>query len=476
MKRSWRVATIVVLCVLGIAAMRDFARMGDALPWRVMYDFGDFYCAGDAIAHGENPYTYEPLHSCEHRINSGSFFTSNPAVAVPAPQPPYVFPPFVWASRLDVATARTIDAWAIVVALLLTALALTRLGIPFDVSVAVLALPVGYIELNAGQVVPFALLFLALCGASLRRGRDAAAGVFAALTAIEPHLGLSIALAALLFVPRARIALIVTALLMAVVGVATTGAPAFMQDLLRVIPAQAVAEIGFPYQYSLTYVAHFAGVPPATALLLGNVSFLAVLAGSLWYAPRIATVMQRRELLAFFPAACATLAGSYVHMVELCFAIPAALVFVTASTGGLRKISAVALCGLMVPWIAVWGIKKLLLVSVFFCLLVLVRLGFEPIFSVAVALGIALVAYVFELAPPMLPPLNVARSYLSNDLVQTEWRDVVTQLQTTSAAWFAVKLPTWAALTALVSVALFRLRAQPGEHPDHTAPAAESSA
>ena len=44
-----KIVLIFAFGLLGIAALRDLARLGDALPWNRLYDFQDFYCAGEAI-------------------------------------------------------------------------------------------------------------------------------------------------------------------------------------------------------------------------------------------------------------------------------------------------------------------------------------------------------------------------------------------------------------------------------------------
>ena len=57
-----------------LAAARDLTRLGNALPWRTMDEFADFYCAGSALDERASPYTYEPLRTCEHRVNVGDSF------------------------------------------------------------------------------------------------------------------------------------------------------------------------------------------------------------------------------------------------------------------------------------------------------------------------------------------------------------------------------------------------------------------
>src|ERR1700729_2470868 len=108
---------LVALALLAIAALRDFARLGEALPGRQLYDFADFYCGGEALDRGADPYHYEPLRTCEHRVNSSSLFRSDPRRVIPAPLPPYDFPPFMLAARSSFALARAIGAVAIVSAI-----------------------------------------------------------------------------------------------------------------------------------------------------------------------------------------------------------------------------------------------------------------------------------------------------------------------------------------------------------------------
>ncbi|MGA8533841.1 MAG: glycosyltransferase family 87 protein [Candidatus Tumulicola sp.] len=462
-----RLVFVLLLIVLGVAALRDLSRLGDAFPWRKMYDFQDFYCAGRAVDAGSNPYRYEPLHSCERYVMRNTpLYANHPALAIPAPQPPYDFVPFMALGRLDFDRARTLYAVAIVVAFGLSVVALALTGIPADIALVALLLPVGYLELDAGQIVPFSFVFLVACGAALARRRDALAGVFAALTLIEPHLGVPGALAALCFVPRARVPLLATAAAMSAIGVLTVGWPASIEYLDRVLPAQAASELAFPYQYSLTYALHVLGASPAVATIAGEASFGLLLIVGLWIAPRLARKLERRELLVFFPTACAVMAGPYLHMIALCFAIPAALVMAIRLTGTLRDVSAAALCALAIPWIMVWAVKKLFLASIFSVVFLLIRLGVTPWFAIAFASSVAALIYVFELRSPELPSVTAFNAKIPNDaLAQTAWRAFTDQLPTRDVRWFAIKVPTWTALAALLAVALAALRRVPDGRP-----------
>ncbi len=459
MNASRRLALALAIAVLGVATLHDVTRLGDALPWRQMYDFADFYCAGQALDARRDPYAYEPLHTCEHRFGSASVFRTDPALAIPAPQPPYDFPAFMLLARFDFAQARALAAVAIVLATLLAMLALARTNVPLDVAAIALALPAGYVELNAGQIVPFALLFLTLAGAALVHRRDAIAGVCAAMTAIEPHLGLPVILAALLFVPRARIATAVTLACLAGIAFVTAGPALMFEYVQRVVPLQAAAEVHFPYQYSLTYALAAVGVPDAVARTLGIVSFAGVVAMGLWLAVRLSRTLERRELLVFFPAATAVMAGAYVHVVELCFAIPAATVMAVTLRGWARNASAAALCALMVPWIALWSLKKLFALSLLLCTLLLVRLQVEAFFAAGTLVALAAAMYAFELRPPVLPDaFGAAYRFDPNGVVQTEWAAFVESLRTTDRSWLAIKVPVWAGLVTMLATAAAALR------------------
>jgi Glycosyltransferase family 87 len=455
------------MAVLALAALRDLLRLGEAAPWRTMDDFPDFYCAGWTLDAKANPYTYEPLRTCEHRVNTadtfrGRLFRSDPAIAIPAPLPAYDFLPFMALARLPLGEARALDAAAIVAVVVLGAIGLAGLGVPIAVAAASLLLSTAYVELNTGQIVPFALLALILCGLTLARGAERLAGILAVLTATEPVVGLPVSLAMLCYIPRARWPVVATAALFGCIALVTVGPSALLDYVTRVVPAQAASEIHFPFQFSLTYALARAGVPAAPARLAGSLSYLVLLAFGLWLAPRAALALRRRELLVFIPAFCCAIAGPYLHQEELCLALPALLVVALASTGSTRTIFAVALCIVSIPWIQVWGIKQLFLSAIFCCALILWRLRIPRWPAIAAFCAIAAAIYAFELRPPHLPVPSAAveQSYAATALVQDEWAVFAEQRSTSDPLWFAIKVPTWAALLAALTV-LSRLASEP---------------
>lgn len=450
MKAS-RGVLFVALALLAIAALRDIARLGDAAPWRQLYDFADFYCAGAALDRGDDPYRYEPLHRCEHGVSANPVFRADPSRVVPAPLPPYDFPPFMLAARFPFTQARAFDAAAIVVAVLLAMSGLALASIPFDVAALALVLPAGYVLLNAGQVVPFALLALVFCGVALARGHPRLAGVLAALTAIEPHLGLPVCLALFVCVPRARLILLAAAAALVTIGAMLVGGAGLVEFAARVLPAQAAAEAGYFYQYSFTYLLRTLGVPTVPALICGELSYAVMLVIGIVLGRRLAERLGRPELLAYVPAACSIVAGPYVHMVDLAFAIPAAIVLTASLRGAGRELALLALCLLTVPWIPVWITKKLFLATLFVVGALLVRLRAPAIRGSALFLAIAAAIYLLELAPP--PPLLATTSgtFSHADLAQRAWSAYVEALGRGSAGWLLVKVPTWLGLASLLA-------------------------
>lgn len=456
MKAS-RGVLLVALALLGIAALRDFARLGAALPWRQLYDFPDFYCAGAALERGADPYRYEPLHHCEHAVNVGAAYRNDPRRVVPAPLPPYDFPPFMLAARLRFPIARLIDALAIGGAVLASMWGLALVAGPLDVAAFALALPAGYVLLNAGQVVPFALTALVFCGVALARRRDRLAGVFGALTLIEPHLGLPVCGAVLCWVHRGRLSLLATALVLGGIGAATIGFSGVAEYVARVLPAQAAAETAYVYQYSLTYLLRTLGSPPGPALVLGDVSYAGMLALGVWLGRRVAQSLGRRELIAYLPGACSVIAGPYVHMVDLSFAIPATLVLAHALQGRAKNLAIVALSLLAVPWILVWITKKLFLTTLFVVAALLLRLHAGRGVAIGAFASIAASIYLLELVPPAALVATTLGSFSPNDLAQRAWHAYVTQLGRGSFTWLVVKVPTWAALVAMLAASVAAL-------------------
>ncbi|MBV9027828.1 MAG: DUF2029 domain-containing protein, partial [Candidatus Eremiobacteraeota bacterium] len=296
------------------------------------------------------------------------------------------------------------------------------------------------------------LIALVGCGVALRRGQHVLAGALAAVTLVEPHLGLPVWIATLVWRPRSRVAALISAAALLGVGLAVAGPTAFAEYLSRVLPAQAAAEHSYVYQYSLTYLLATLGVPQSWALLLGDLSYAATLAIGVWASARVALALRRPEMIAFVPGACSVIGGPYVHMVDLAVAIPAALVLAVVLPARTNLAAALALALLAVPWIPAWITKKLFLavLGVVTLLLWRLRVAAAPL---AMGVGaIALVLYALELFPPAPLAGQTAGRFAPSDLAQSAWAAYVAQLGHPSALWLVVKIPTWIGLGTLLAL------------------------
>lgn len=445
-----RTLFVAAMLLLAAAALFDLSRLGDTSPLHRLYDFQDFYCAGAAVDINADPYRYEPLHRCEHAVNTAPAYRTDPNRVVPAPVPPYDLPAFAAAAHMRFVEARTAMAIAIAAAFLASIAGLAGAGVPPDVAALSLAFPAGYLLLDAGQIVPFAVVALIWSGVALRRGSDALAGLAGTLTLIEPHLGVPVVVALVCAVPRSRVAVLVTAICLGVAAEFAVGIGTIVEYALRVLPAQARAETAYLYQYSLTYVLTSAHIPARIALIAGDVSYVVTAGVGIAWGRRVAERLHQRALVLFVPAATVLLGGSYLHMIDIAMAIPAVALLATSLPQRERRLAGIALVLLSVPWIAVWITKKLFLATLFIVAVLSARLlgGLAALVAFVIVGGII---YGFELHPPagfaaVTPPVA------ADDLAQVGWSAYVAQLRSDAGAWLAIKAPTWAALIALCAV------------------------
>jgi hypothetical protein len=464
--RTGKVIVTLLFLVALAFGVRDFFKLGAGLPWRTMDDFPDFYCGGWVLDRHADPYRYEPLRTCEHRFQApGTYrsvlFANDPAIAIPAPQPPYDFLGFIGISRLPFGAARTADAIAIVGAAALCMLGLWMLGAPPLLAVAVFALSAAFVELNTGQIVPFALLALVWCGVALARGRDQVAGLLAAASLIEPSAGLPVVIAIACFVPRARAALCGGIIALGGMSLALFGVSGMVEYVARVLPAHSLSELHFPFQYSWTYAATWLGAPSNVARLVGFISYVAAAIVTIAIAPRTSSALERRELLVFLPALGAVVAGPFLHQEELCFAVPALTILAWRASP--RWIYAAALCVLAVPWIALWSARPLFILAVLACIVIVVSVRVAARPAIVIVASIALALYALQLHPPHLPaPSPLTHTYAPAALVQDEWRDYAALRASSDPLWFYVKLPVWAALLAVIALRARRSRPTAG--------------
>ncbi|TAM74861.1 hypothetical protein EPN44_10115 [bacterium] len=424
--------------------------------------FKAFYCAGSAVASGASPYLVEPLRSCYHRADTTTHIS--PSGVEPAPLPGYALAPFAALSSLPVYTAQLLFTVLLIAALIISAWLIGSLTRMPHAVVLLGLLPLGYLNIAYGEIPPLLVAALAGAGYLLARGRWAWASVVAAGSMIEPHVGLAACLAMFLFAPRCRLPLLLCGVGLAALSIATLGVAENIAYLGAVLPSQAAAELAANDQYSLSRILSIAGVQDRTALLLGSLSYVVMLVLGIVLARGLARGLRAPELVAWFPAAAVLLGGTFVHDVQMMAALPAAFALVSRGRR-LKSIVYGSLAALAFVWTLSGGRLMILLSIAAFVAIVATGLGGTPRRRLAIVLPVtlAVVGALFAVQPPVGPRTHAAadpalRALPSppNALASANWGAYLRAtppLSTPSWGVELVKLPTWAALIALVIVA-----------------------
>lgn len=313
-------------------------------------DFRAFYCAGTVALSGANPYFTEPLHACELATMAPQTAAAWRAVAIPAPLPGYaiaLFAPFTFFSFPVAAAVWIFTLVAAVVATGATLATLTRFS-PI-VLICALALSLFGTSLMLGQVVP--LVVGALCVAALCAERQQwnGAAIAAAVSAIEPHIGVPVCIALALFAPRTRVVLGAAAAILALLSLGAIGPAANLEYLRTVLPAHTFSEIASDEQYSLSVVLQAFGIGYGRAAAIGAASYVVMAAAGVLLARRLASRLQSAAFLVLVPPAIAVFGGAFVHLTQMAVAIPAALLLAGRSRTA-RPYAVLALVLLAIPW------------------------------------------------------------------------------------------------------------------------------
>jgi hypothetical protein len=441
-------ALAVFLLLLTAGAVRDLSRLSPAATWWRADDLPEFYCAGRVVTQHQDPYLAGPLRSCEHSVKTGGLW-NNPSYVVAAPQPPYDFVPYALLSRANFASAKIFAAALTCAAVLVTAFALADLGIPLVAALAALFMADAFTGLFSAQIYPFAVMIVALGAVALRRRRDPAAGILGALTLIEPQIGVATVIVLALFVPRARVALAVTILVLAAIGVAAVSGAAFSQ-WPTVVAQLASAETRFWDQYSLTSVLATAGLPAKLALLVGALSSIVMIVLAAVVATRLVDTSRRREFFAFVPAAFALVGGTFVHLDGVAASLPLALACVAIwPRPATRWAPMVPILLLAVPWLFSQQWKALFFACalVAAALLATFRIAIRP--AIALFLAAAVGLWLIALHTPQ--PLKVlAIAMPSGNMLASDW----TLSTAADPLRELAKIPTWIGLLGLVILCL----------------------
>lgn len=314
------------------------------------FDFRAFYCAGYAVRVHSNPYHTEPLHTCERTRTDATFRAFFDEVALPAPQPAYDIAAFSLFAALPFAAASKL--WtALLVACSLASIFLVRrlCGEPLLLVLAAFWLSLCLPSIYLGELVPICVCAIAAGAFFARTSQWSLAGIAAAATLIEPHIGAPVCLSVALWLPRTRLALALSAGALLAIAIAAVGVQPNIEYIARVLPAHALSEIGSDAQLSLLAVLHAAGVPAAMAMRAGTALFAAMILAGLVFTGSLARRFDDNAFIVAFPAALAVVGGVFMHVTEMAAALPLALLLLSHAAGA-RPLLAAVLVLLAVPW------------------------------------------------------------------------------------------------------------------------------
>ena len=332
-------AALVVFGVLALAVSFLHGRYAESPS---IGAFRAFYCGGQAVAMGRDPYLVEPLRSCEQSVFSP---VAARGVAEPAPLPPFALAPFALLAMLPFGLALAVYVAALAAATSTAIWSLQKItGYSITFLAAALVWSDLYRNVAFGEIPPLVIGILCLSAYLLESGKVRAAALVASAALIEPHVAVA-SLAALFVVQRrARIPLILAGAGLALVSVVAVGVPVSVEYLARVLPVHAASEVSANDQYSLTWLLHQFHVDDGAALALGSLSYVLMTIAGIVLARRLAAHYARPALVVLVPPVFAMVGGNFIHDIQLPIALPAAIVlfsvvparlkpFVLASTG-----------------------------------------------------------------------------------------------------------------------------------------------
>ncbi len=319
------------------------------------------YCAGSAMLHGLDPYRFGSLPACEHAVAVPPFVPALRAgdPALPLPIPPYEMLPFLVLAQFPFPVALAL--WmGLNIGCCTVAADLLRRMLPsvhpalIGTAVIVSAVPVG---LDLGQFAGFVLLAVTAMGMALRRGQPVRLGLWLPVATIQPHVALPAAVALLFGGGRAvRLAVLGVGLAIGLLSALAFG-PLTVEWLTQVLPGHAGANLIDAVQVSFVSGLATLGLPLGLTSLLSKLIYAAAIVFGAVAATRIARRSGRAEALPWIGAAIGTLGAPYLHLQQITFVLPAALLLV--DLGPARRWAECALYGLAIPWAALvmqsWG-------------------------------------------------------------------------------------------------------------------------
>lgn len=422
-----------------------------------MGDLKAFYCSGAALLRREDPYATAPMARCESVGAPVPLFVTKNDEVLPAPLPGYAVAAFVPLALLPFPVASLVWLALLCAALGAAILLFSRIGVARpDVLVVSLAIGTVAICFPVGELPPIALFGIALAAWAACEKRFALFGLGVALTFFEPQIGLAVFVASIALGKRYALPAIAAAATLGVVSVAAVGVAGDLEYFRVVLRAHLISELPSVLQYSLSWILYRVGVAPGPALMIGRISWIAMLGVTYWFArSRFARATPHVAFLA--APAFAVVGGPFLHLDHIALAIPAALWLATNAREP-RWLRIGAVVALSLPVLYVFSITRLLPLVPF----VAAWLGGACSGRAIVGLRTALVAVVIIAAIGSATVATGTGSMhispvqpLPADLPQASWAAYIgkTFVMTAWSIWL-VKAPVWLGILATAAALL----------------------
>jgi hypothetical protein len=448
---------VAILCTIVPIALQ-FG--GDRSSGWLGVDFRAYYCASLAQRERLNPYFAASLHACEASTPS-PYYRVPPNVTVPAPYPPYVMALLAPLTLLPFPAAAVVWWIAMAIAIGLAVYSLSAItGQVLPVALGALGLSLGLTSFSTGNMMPLGLAAIVVAALCVQRGRLAFAVVAVTLAMVEPQIALPAALAFFVAYPAIRVRLALGMALLGVVAVVGGGWAQTLAYVTSVVPAHALAEVSRDNQYSLATLVAAAGVPDGIAVLIGSLSYLAMIAVGVLIAMRLARRYDEPALILLVPPALSLLGGSFVHTGEIAAAVPAALLLFARATA-YRGWLLASLVMLAVPWMNATSVATFLAPLFPVGYLVYVLWDRDRTLALAAALAsFVVIAGLFHLAATSAGGVVHAHAYPPIDprLAEASWRSFVLSDSTNNPVMWLLRLPTWLGLLFLAVPAVLLVR------------------
>jgi hypothetical protein len=315
-------------------------------------DLRAFYCGSRVLLERRDPYRAEPLRSCEHQAAAVYGLEMYQGLVLAAPLPPFALLGFAPLAVLPFTVASPVFFVLVIIAIAASIILMRRMsGLPLWLVACAFLATDAYNSIPNGQIVP--LVVLALCASAFaqRIGCFRLAAVFAAMTLIEPHIGLPACLTLFWWSPPTRRTLVLAGVLLAALSAGWVGLPVVREYVTEVLPSHARSQVSdFVIQYSLTALVYALGGSQKVALAAGSVSYLVMLAVGVWLAGRLAQRLGDEASLVLTPPAFAVIGGVYIHLHQMAVAVPLALALLARARARAQVWIAAALLCILIPW------------------------------------------------------------------------------------------------------------------------------